>query len=183
MMGPRQVEQGALFYNFSLDGHVPADHLLRSVDRFVDLYRPRIAEKSRPFPGCLEALAALREAGAVACVCTNKRTELSVALFEALDMSHWFAAIVGPDRAPAPKPDARHIAAAVAAAGGSLDRAVMVGDSITDFNAARATGVPVVLVPFGYSDPPAATLAADALCESWEDIPQAIARLLARDKK
>ena len=37
MMGPRQVEQGALFYNFSLDAHVPADHLLRAVDRFVDL--------------------------------------------------------------------------------------------------------------------------------------------------
>ena len=37
MMGPRQVEQGALFYEFSLDTHVPADHLLRSIDRFVDL--------------------------------------------------------------------------------------------------------------------------------------------------
>jgi hypothetical protein len=37
MMGLRQVEQGALFYNFSLDGHVPTDHLLRSIDRFVDL--------------------------------------------------------------------------------------------------------------------------------------------------
>src|ERR1700751_5035972 len=37
MMGPRQVEQGALFYNFSLDEHVPADHLLRAIDRFVDL--------------------------------------------------------------------------------------------------------------------------------------------------
>src|ERR1700733_6404968 len=37
MMGPLQVEQGVLFYNFSLDGHVPADHLLRSIDRFVDL--------------------------------------------------------------------------------------------------------------------------------------------------
>jgi hypothetical protein len=37
MMGPRQVEQGALFYNFSLDVHVLADHLLRSIDRFVDL--------------------------------------------------------------------------------------------------------------------------------------------------
>jgi hypothetical protein len=37
MMGPRQVEQGALFYNFSIDEHVPADHLLRSIDRFVDL--------------------------------------------------------------------------------------------------------------------------------------------------
>src|SRR5271154_5418212 len=37
MMGSRQVEQGALFYNFSIDAHVPTDHLLRSIDRFVDL--------------------------------------------------------------------------------------------------------------------------------------------------
>jgi hypothetical protein len=37
MMGPRQVEQSALFYEFSLDDHVPPEHLLRSVDRFVDL--------------------------------------------------------------------------------------------------------------------------------------------------
>jgi len=37
MMGHRQVEQAALFYEFSLDRHIPADHLLRSIDRFVDL--------------------------------------------------------------------------------------------------------------------------------------------------
>src|ERR1700690_926065 len=37
MMGSRQIEQGLLFYNFSLDAHVPADHLLRSIDRFVEL--------------------------------------------------------------------------------------------------------------------------------------------------
>jgi hypothetical protein len=37
MMGHRQVEQGALFYDFSLERHVPADHLLRSIDRFVEL--------------------------------------------------------------------------------------------------------------------------------------------------
>ena len=37
MMGPRQVAQGALFYEFSLEDHVPADHLLRSIDRFADL--------------------------------------------------------------------------------------------------------------------------------------------------
>ena len=41
MMGPRQVEQGALFYTFSFDAHVPADNLLRSVDRFVDLSEVR----------------------------------------------------------------------------------------------------------------------------------------------
>ncbi len=37
MMGDRRVDQGALFYKFSLDGHVPADHMLRAIDRFVDL--------------------------------------------------------------------------------------------------------------------------------------------------
>jgi transposase len=37
MMGSRKVEQGALFYKFSVDAHVPPDHLLRSIDRFVDL--------------------------------------------------------------------------------------------------------------------------------------------------
>ena len=37
MMGDRQIDQAALFYEFSLEGHVPADHMLRSIDRFVDL--------------------------------------------------------------------------------------------------------------------------------------------------
>ena len=37
MMGPRQVAQGALFYEFSIEDHVPSDHLLRAMDRFVDL--------------------------------------------------------------------------------------------------------------------------------------------------
>ena len=37
MMGPLQVAQGALFYEFSLEDHVPPEHLLRSIDRFVDL--------------------------------------------------------------------------------------------------------------------------------------------------
>jgi hypothetical protein len=37
MMGHRQVEQAALFYAFSLENHVPPDHLLRSIDRFVDV--------------------------------------------------------------------------------------------------------------------------------------------------
>lgn len=36
MMGCRQVEQAALFYEFSLERHIPTDHLLRSIDRFVD---------------------------------------------------------------------------------------------------------------------------------------------------
>ena len=47
MMGARQVDQAALFYEFSLDRHVPSDHLLRSIDRFVDL--SGIRQHLRPF--------------------------------------------------------------------------------------------------------------------------------------
>src|ERR1700733_9105290 len=54
MMGERTVMQEALFYGFSLEGHVPGDHLLRSIDRFVDLggirehLRPYYSEMGRP---------------------------------------------------------------------------------------------------------------------------------------
>jgi len=46
MLGPKQKAQGALFYEFSIDDHVPQDHLLRSIDQFVDLssIRPHLAE-------------------------------------------------------------------------------------------------------------------------------------------
>jgi hypothetical protein len=37
MMGERRVGQDALFYEFSLERHVPSEHLVRSIDRFVDL--------------------------------------------------------------------------------------------------------------------------------------------------
>src|SRR3546814_18561288 len=47
MMGERQTDQTELFYGFSLGRHVPADHVLRSIDRFVDL--GDIREQPRPY--------------------------------------------------------------------------------------------------------------------------------------
>ena len=89
-------------------------------DRFIPHYRGRIAEQSRPFPGCEAALEALAAEGATLCVCTNKYTDLSVALLEALGLAPRFAAVLGPDAAGAAKPDPRHLQAAVDACGGRL---------------------------------------------------------------
>lgn len=147
------------------------------VERFVDLYRPRVAKLSRPFPGCVEALTALREAGAVMAVCTNKRTELSVALIEALDLAPWFAAIIGPDAAEARKPDPRHLLHAVSAAGGDPAKAIMVGDGEPDAGAARAAGAPLVIVDFGYTTIPAAELGGDILISHFDELHEACVRL------
>jgi phosphoglycolate phosphatase len=136
------------------------------VRRFIAVYRGRIALESRPFEGVETALTDLADAGARLCVCTNKFTDLSVALLDALDLSRHFAAVIGPDLAPAPKPDARHLIAAVEAAGGRIDRAIMVGDSASDVGAARAAGV-------------ASIVGGDYLIDQFSDLPPLAARLLA----
>jgi phosphoglycolate phosphatase len=147
-------------------------------DRFLVRYEAHIADESRPFPGCVAALEALRARGARLCVCTNKLTGLSTRLLDALDLSRLFEAVVGADAAPAAKPDPRHLEAAVAASGGSMARALMVGDAATDAGAARAASVPLVLVSFGYSEIPAAELAPDVLIDHFDALPTAAARLL-----
>jgi phosphoglycolate phosphatase len=147
-------------------------------DRFIAHYRDHIAEESFVFPGVVEALDVLAAAGARLVVCTNKRTDLSVALLEALDLAKPFAAIVGPDSAAAAKPDARHLLAAIEAGGGRADRALMVGDSASDAGAARGAGVPLILVSFGYTPVPASELGADALIDGFDELPAACARLI-----
>jgi phosphoglycolate phosphatase len=150
----------------------------RLFEHFIELYVGRIAMASRPFPGVIDALDQLEAAGARFVVCTNKRTDLSLALLNALDLTRRFAAVVGPDLAGAYKPDPKHLAYAVEAAGGSLAHALMVGDATTDTGVAKAAGVPVVAVSFGYNDVPLAELGADALIDHFAELPEVARRLL-----
>jgi len=147
-------------------------------DRFIAHYLEHIADESRPFPGCETALDALRAHGARLAVCTNKPTNLSVALLQALGLADRFGAIVGPDAAPAPKPDARHLQAAVEAVGGRIERAILVGDSATDVGAARAADAGLILVSFGYTEIQAQDLDSDILIHSFDELPDACVRLL-----
>jgi phosphoglycolate phosphatase len=148
-------------------------------ERFIDRYTGHIADESRPFPGCVAALEALKADGAKLVVCTNKLTGLSKALLDALDMSRLFDAVIGSDSTPAIKPDARHLETAIAAVGGATDRAIMVGDAATDAGAARAAGVPLILVSFGYTEVPAAELDPDILIDHYDQLPAACLRLLS----
>jgi len=147
-------------------------------DRFIPRYLARIADESRPFPGCAAALDALKAEGARLAVCTNKPTGLSVALLEALGLAARFDAILGPDTAGAAKPDPRHLQAAVDAVGGDMGRTILVGDSATDAGAARAAKAGLILVSFGYTEIPAADLNPDILIHGFDELPAACMRLL-----
>jgi len=169
------IEQGFAAAGEPLD----AERTPALFDRFITVYRDRIADESRPFEGVLDALDVLAGAGAKLVVCTNKFTDLSLALLDALSMTSRFAAVVGADSAPAPKPDPRHLQTAIAAVGGRDDRALMVGDSASDIGAARAAKVMSVVVSFGYTEIPAANLGADHLIDHFAELPPLAERLLA----
>lgn len=154
------------------------DRLAHLTEAFIAFYRADIAASSRPFPGCVEALDALSDAGAKLCVCTNKRTDLSVALLEALGLADRFAAIVGADAVAHRKPHPDHYRAAIERAGGRVDHSMMVGDSSADVDAALAAGRPVVVVRFGYHDRAPETLGASAVIDDYDELPFTAGRLL-----
>jgi phosphoglycolate phosphatase len=106
------IERGFL----AAGAHLTAPRHDALFQRFLVHYEAHIADRSRPFPGCVDALEALKAEGARLAVCTNKLTGLSKALLDAIDLTRLFDAVIGADAAPGIKPDPRHLLTAIAAA-------------------------------------------------------------------
>lgn len=119
---------------------------------FLDHYGTNIPGRSLPYPGVVDSLARFEAAGWLLAVCTNKTETFSRKLLEALGIGSRFAAICGADTFAFRKPDPRHLLETIRMAQGDPSRAVMVGDSRTDIDTAKAAGIPVVAVDFGYTD-------------------------------
>jgi phosphoglycolate phosphatase len=133
---------------------------------FLDHYRAHIALGSRPYPGVETALDRLAADGVALAVCTNKLESLTLSLLDAFGWSARFDAVVGGDTLSVGKPDPAPLHEASARAGGG--RTVLVGDSITDAETARAARLPFVAVSFGFSDRPVDQLGADAVIDDYE---------------
>jgi phosphoglycolate phosphatase len=155
---------------------VEVDRMLKD---FIAHYADHIADRSRPFEGVEAALDALANRGFRLAVCTNKLEWLSLRLLERLGLSRHFAAICGPDTFGVSKPDPRILTGTIERIGGLSHCSVMVGDSITDIATARAAGVPVVAVDFGYSETPVARLAPDRVASRFAGVPQLVWELCA----
>jgi phosphoglycolate phosphatase len=160
----------------------PAADVERLGGEFIEHYAAHIADHSRPFPGVEAALDTLARAGCRLGVCTNKLEWLSLKLLGALGLADRFAAICGADTFGVQKPDAAILRGTVARAGGHADGAIMVGDAITDIAVARAAGIPVIAVDFGYSETPVAALGPDRVVSSFDRLPEAVFTLLAARK-
>ena len=159
---------------------LPDAEVDRLLGLFLDYYLANIANQSRPFPGAVDTLTSLRAQGARLGICTNKRSHLSNALIGALGLGDLFDAIVGRDSSRKSKPHPEHLTETIRLAGGTPDRAIMIGDTAVDVETARAAGVPVIGVTFGYSDKPMAALTPDAVISHYDQLLPAISSLAQR---
>ena len=158
-------------------GEPPADdELERIVARYFANYAATLGERSAPYPGVVEGLGRLRAAGFPLAVVTNKASRFVQPHLDRTAFAGWFDAIVGGDDAGAKKPDAAPLELAAARLGVDVRRVLMVGDSGNDVACARAAGAPVVVVPYGYREGRAVQdLAADAIVDSLDDLPERVA--------
>jgi len=155
----------------------PAEHAAL-LARYFDFYGRNIAVGSRPFDGVVSALEKFQADGVKLAVCTNKIERMSKLLLDALDLSRYFAAVAGCDTLGAAKPHPDALFGTIRMAGGDPMRAIMIGDSGVDVATAKAAGVPVIGVSFGYTETPVREFAPDAVIDHYRELEPAIARLL-----
>ncbi|MER2267996.1 HAD family hydrolase [Methylobacterium oxalidis] len=164
---------------FSAAGEpLPTERLERLFEAFLEHYGAHLCDHSHLYDGLVEALDRLQADGFLLAVCTNKVEEHAVALLDRLGIGQRFAAICGRATFPFFKPDPRHITATIERAQGDPARAVMVGDSRSDVDAAKAAGIPVVAVTFGYTDTPVEELGPDRVISHFSELAGAVEALV-----
>lgn len=150
--------------------------------QLVAFYAQNIAHHTAFFPGGEAMLDALDARGVKIAIATNKKESLAVRLFEEMGILHRFACVIGGDTLgpgkAKPKPDMLH--EMVRRCGGGT--AAFVGDTTFDIGAARAAGLPVVAVRFGFNDLPAHELGADAVIDHFDELVPALERLASLER-
>lgn len=119
-----------------------------ALERFMPIYRHHLLDTTRPYPGVIEALEALRPGRGLA-VLTNKPTQESLVVLEGLGLRGYFCEVHGGDAFPHRKPHRIGVDTLIDRAGARRDRTLMVGDSRVDFETARNAGIRVALVTYG----------------------------------
>lgn len=119
--------------------------------RLAPYYERRCGTRSRLYPDVLDALRALREREVRLAVVTNKEGRFTAPILLAQNIRHFFDVIVAGDSLAAKKPDPLPLQHCLDTFQVRRERALFVGDSQLDVQAARAAGVEVWAVPYGYN--------------------------------
>ena len=122
------------------------------VKEFVSFYGKNIVNESTLVTGVKEFLIWCKEQNISMAVCTNKQEHLSNDLLKKIGIYDFFEYVAGSDTFDYCKPDPRHLTNVVEILDGDKKKTIMIGDSETDANAAKAAEIPVILLENGYTE-------------------------------
>jgi phosphoglycolate phosphatase len=119
---------------------------------FVNYYGKNIISESTLVTGVKNFLIWCKDQNISMAVCTNKQEHLSNDLLKKIGIYDFFEYVAGSDTFDYCKPDPRHLTSVVEILDGDIKKTIMVGDSETDANAAKAAEIPVILLENGYTE-------------------------------
>jgi phosphoglycolate phosphatase len=157
------------------DGRASAGEHARARARFLEHYAAHNGRRATVYPGVREGIAHAKRLGIAMCCVTNKLQGFSEALLALTGLDRELAFVQGGDALAKTKPDPLPLTHAAQRLGFAPGECLMVGDSSNDARAARAAGMPVVLVGYGYSEDMAvAEIDGDGVFDSVADVVDAI---------
>ena len=122
------------------------------VKEFVDFYGKNIVNESTLIKGVKEFLIWAKKENISMAVCTNKQEHLSIDLLKKIGIYDFFEYVAGHNTFDYCKPDPRHLTSVIEILDGDIKRSLMIGDSETDANAAKAAGIPIISLEDGYTE-------------------------------
>ena len=122
------------------------------VKEFIDFYGNNIVRESKLIEGVLEFLKWAKQKNISMGVCTNKQEHLAIDLLKKIKIYDFFDYVTGGNTFDYCKPDPKHLTSTIEIMGGDVKNSIMIGDSENDADAAKAAGMPMILLEDGYTD-------------------------------
>ena len=148
------------------------------VKEFINFYGKNIINESTLINGVKEFLKWCKEQNISMAVCTNKQEHLSNDLLKKIGIYDFFEYVAGSDTFDYCKPDPRHLTNVVEILDGDLNKTIMIGDSETDANAAKAAEIPVILLENGYTEKNTTEIYHNHLIKDYVGIEKIISKYL-----
>ncbi len=150
----------------------------KMVKDFIDYYGKNIAIESKLTKGVKQFLDWSKQKNISMGVCTNKQDYLAVELLKQINIYDYFEYVAGGNTFDYCKPDPRHLTSVIEIMQGEIKKSIMIGDSETDANSARAAGIKFILLKDGYTEKKVSEIYHDHLIKDFKDIEQLINKYL-----
>ena len=148
------------------------------VKEFIDYYGKNIVVESKLLNGVLDFLKWSKKNNISLAVCTNKQEHLAIDLLKKINVYDYFDYVAGSNTFDYCKPDPRHLTSVIEIMQGDIKKSLMIGDSETDADSAKAAGIPFILVEDGYTEKNVSEINHDHLIKDFVNIDKIINKYL-----